>query len=89
MNKPVWFCQEFGTDGMVVINAEVDLGPGAGVVGYSRYLHPFELDNAVDPQGMFGLIISDMSAVMGRLTAPTQPESRACAFGQHDEAASA
>ncbi|MFY1029131.1 hypothetical protein [Pseudomonas asiatica] len=83
VSKPVWFCREFGVDGHIVI--AVDQAVAEGQAGYRRYLHPIQLDQAADPRGMFCEIIREMSDVIGRMSAPTQPVSRACAFSHHQE----
>jgi hypothetical protein len=77
MSKPVWFCQEFGTDGHVFVAIDLVM-PDTSLVGMRRAIHPIHVDN--DP-GLLAKTVAEMSDVMGRLTAPTQPESRACAFG--------
>ncbi len=85
VSKPVWYCREVGIDGIVAIHVDVDLGMSSGTCGYARHLHPFELDNAIDPRGMFLAHIEEMTRAMGALIAPEHPASRACAFANHQE----
>lgn len=87
MNKPMWYCREVGENGVVVICA--DQVVGEGLMGYRQSIHPLQLDNMRDPRGCFMGVIAEMSEIMGRLSVPTQPVSRACAFGGQDEARSA
>lgn len=89
MSKPVWFCQQIGVDGWLLIAVDQDLtqpNEPENMFGHRRAFHPFQLDE--DPQAL-AKAIGEMSEVMGRVSAPTQPVSRACAFGGQDEARSA
>lgn len=81
VSKPVWFCKEFGTDGHVVVAVDLDM-PDTATVGMRRVIHPIHVDN--DP-GLLARTVAEMSDVMGRLTAPEHPASRACAFANHQE----
>lgn len=76
MSKPVWYCQEISDDGGIVI--AVDQILDEGLAGYRRYIHPFDVDNS--PILLLELI-AEMSEIMGRMSAPPHPTSRACAFG--------
>lgn len=83
--KPMWFCQEIGIDGWLLIAVDQDLsGPNEpeSMFGHRRAFHPFQLDE--DPQAL-EKALGEMSDVMGRVSAPTQPVSRACAFSHHQE----
>lgn len=75
MNKPVWYSKELGTDGEIMI--AVDLVVGEGLLGYRRFIHPFQLDN--DPFAMHKTV-KEMGDVMALLVAQPVPTSRACAF---------
>lgn len=81
MNKPSWYAQKVGVDGDIVI--AVDQVIGEGMVGYKRYLHPFQVDR--DPSVLVN-VIEEMSEVMGRVSAQPVTTSRAGAFGLCDEA---
>lgn len=83
MNKPVWFCREVGVDSVIVICADQVIGEG--LMGYRQSIHPLQFDNMRDPRGCFMSVIAEMSEIMGRLSAPTQPVSRACAFSHQLE----
>lgn len=87
MSKPVWYCQKVGIDGNIAIRVDIELSTGK--LGYAQYIHPFQLDNAIDPKGMFSRIIAEMSEVMGRAGALSLSASRACAFGDRHEQARA
>ncbi|WP_433886934.1 hypothetical protein [Pseudomonas vranovensis] len=77
MNKPVWFCQEFGEAGFVLVAADLQLSDGT-LIGLRQALHPFDADE--DPQ-LVPRTVSKMNEIMGRMSAQTVPASRACAFG--------
>lgn len=80
MNKPVWFCQEIGLDGWLLLAADLDLSghrEPESMIGHRRAFHPFQLDE--DPQAM-AKAIEEMTEIMGRLSAPPRSASRACAF---------
>lgn len=85
MSKPVWYCQKVGIDGAIAVR--VDMNLSSGTLGYAQYIHPFQLDNAIDPKGMFSRIIAEMSEVMGRAGALPLSASRVRAFGDlHEQA---
>jgi len=80
MNKPVWFCQEVGIDGWLLLAVDVDLtGPREpeNMIGHRRAFHPFQLDE--NPLAL-AVAIEEMTEIMGRLSAPPRSVSRACAF---------
>ncbi|MNJ10054.1 hypothetical protein D3C77_42080 [compost metagenome] len=76
MNKPVWFCQEFGQGGFVLVGADLQLSDGT-LVGLRQAVHPFDADE--DPQ-LIPKTVSKMTEIMGRASAQPLPASRACAF---------
>lgn len=80
-HKQTWHCREFGEDGWVFVALDL-MQPCGTMVGMRRAVHPFFIDQ--NP-GLLAKTIGEMTELMGQLTAPAQPESRACAFGQHDE----
>lgn len=83
MSKPVWFCQEFGQGGFVLVAADLQLSDGT-LVGLRQAVHPFDADE--DP-ALLPRTIKKMTEVMGRASAQPMPTSRACAFGEFREAA--
>lgn len=50
--------------------------------GLKDRLHPFIVDR--NP-GLLARTVAEMSEIMGRLTAPEPPASRACAFAHHPQ----
>ncbi len=77
-----WHCREFGDDGWVFVAVD-QMQPCGTMIGMRRAVHPFFIDQ--NP-ALLGQTIAEMTELMGRLTAPEHPASRACAFGPGDEA---
>jgi len=72
-----WYCRDFGEDGWVFVGVDLVLPDGA-LIGMRRAIHPFNVDQ--DPV-LLANTVAEMSEIMGRLSAPPHPTSRACAFG--------
>lgn len=81
MNKPVWFCKEFGVDGFVFVAVDMVM-PNGSMFGMRHAIQPGEVDD--HPQALTD-VIRDMSGSVERLSAPVHPASRACAFATHQE----
>lgn len=77
MTRPVWFCQEFGQNGNVLVSVDQSL-PNGTQVWARRVIHPFSID---EHPWMLRAVISEMSEVIGRVNAQPVSTSRACAFG--------
>lgn len=79
MNKPVWFCKEFGFDGFVFVAVDMVM-PNGSMFGMRHAIQPMEVDE--DPQVLVQ-VIADLSDSVARMSAPTLPVSRACAFSHY------
>ncbi|MCE1001848.1 hypothetical protein [Pseudomonas sp. NMI1173_11] len=80
MDKLSWFAQEIGVDGWLLLAVDLDMtrhGEPENMIGHRRAFHPFQLDE--DPQAL-AKAIAEMTEIMGRLSVPPRPVSRACAF---------
>jgi|GEM_PF-398432 len=81
MSKPVWFCREFGVDGFVFIAVDMVMPSGA-LFGVRHAIQPCEVDN--NPLVLTDAV-AELSRAVERMSAPTQPTPRACAFSHHQE----
>lgn len=81
MSKPVWFCKEFGFDGWVFIAVDMVMPSGA-LFGMRHAIQPMEVDE--NPLVLTDAV-AELARAVERMSAPTQPVSRACAFSQHQE----
>lgn len=83
MNKPMWHCRPFGDDGWVFIAVDQML-PSGTLVGLRHAVHPFTLDEALDPHGMFAMIVAELSQRLAVASAQPLITSRARAFGARE-----
>lgn len=76
MNKPMWFCKEFGFDGFVFVAVDMVM-PNGSMFGMRHAIQPMEVD--ANPMALVQ-VIAELSESVARLSAPTRSASRACAF---------
>lgn len=76
MNKPVWFCKEFGVEGFVFVAVDMELSSGS-MFGMRHAIQPIEVD--ANPKALTQ-VVEELSNAVERMSAPPHPMSRACAF---------